>query len=126
MNPRTAYLFTLVTLLFIVCTVSALTWQVETVDSGGYGEYTSMVLNAGGEPRISYYDRAHGDLRFAKNSYDGGGWKIETVDSAGDVGLYTSLVLNGAGNPCISYYDYTNSALKYAAYSGSAWSAQTV
>ena len=52
MNQRTVYLITLVTLLFLVGTVSALTWQVETVDSGGYGEYTSIVLNAGGEPRV--------------------------------------------------------------------------
>ena len=128
MHLKTTFLVT-ITILFIlfgVGTATALTWQNETVDSGGYGEYSSIALSVGGEPRVSYYDRAHGDLRFAKNNYDGGGWKIETVDSAGDVGQYSSLVLTGAGTPCVSYYDYTNGALKYAAYSGSAWSVQTV
>jgi hypothetical protein len=109
-----------------VGTGSALTWQIETVDSSGYSEYTSIVLSVSGESRISYYDQAQGDLRFAKNNYDGGGWKIETLESAGDIGLYTSLVLDSAGNPCISYYDYTNSALKYASKSGTGWSFQTV
>ncbi|OPZ44776.1 MAG: IPT/TIG domain protein [Euryarchaeota archaeon ADurb.BinA087] len=128
MIHRTTYLVT-IALLFIllgVGTAAALTWQNQTVDSGGYGEYSSIALSVGGEPRVSYYDRAHGDLRFAKNNYDGGGWRIETVDSAGDVGLYSSLALTDAGTPCISYYDYTNGNLKYAAYSGSAWTIQTV
>ena len=128
MIHRTTYLVT-IALLFIllgVGTAAALTWQNQTVDSGGYGEYSSIALSVGGEPRVSYYDRAHGDLRFAKNNYDGVGWRIETVDSAGDVGLYSSLALTDAGTPCISYYDYTNGNLKYAAYSGSAWTIQTV
>ncbi len=129
MHRRTAYLMTIAALLLIlleVGTVAALAWQNETVDSGAYGEYSSIALSVGGEPRVSYYDRAHGDLRLARNNYDGAGWRIETVDSAGDVGQYSSLALNSAGRPCISYYDYTNSALKYAAYSGSAWTIQTV
>ena len=128
MHRKITFLVT-IALLFIllgVGTAAALTWQNETVDSGGYGEYSSIALNVAGEPRVSYYDRAHGDLRFAKNNYDGGGWRIETVDSAGDVGLYSSLALTSAGTPCISYYDYTNGNLKYAAYSGSAWTIQTV
>ncbi len=66
MHHRTAYLVTiaLVFILLGVGTATALTWQNETVDSGGYGEYSSIALSVGGEPRVSYYDRAHGDLRF--------------------------------------------------------------
>jgi polar amino acid transport system permease protein len=41
------------------------TWEFQVVDSGaGVGEYASLVL-AGGRPRIAYYNRAQGDLRFA-------------------------------------------------------------
>jgi hypothetical protein len=128
MHHKTTFLVT-IALLFIllgVGTAAALTWQNETVDSGGYGEYSSIALSVGSEPRVSYYDRAHGDLRFAKNNYDGGGWRIQTVDSAGDVGLYTSLTLNNFGEPCISYYDQTNGDLKYAVHSSSGWTIQTV
>jgi hypothetical protein len=58
------------------------------------------------------------------NSY--AGWKIETVDFAGDVGAWTSIALDADGNPHISYIDFTNSALKYARYDGNLWHIEIV
>ncbi len=88
-----------------------------TVDSNWYvGRYTSLALNAAGNPVISYHDYTHGDLKVAvcSNPTCNGGTAIQTVDSVGDVGTYTSLKLNAAGNPVISYRDDTNTALKVA------------
>ena len=105
--------------------VSALTWQMETVDSAGdVGYYTSLALDSADNPRISYFDDTNDDLKYAW--YNNSGWQTETVDSVGIVGWYTSLALDGAGNPRISYCDETNRDLKYAWDDGSGWQTETV
>jgi len=98
----------------------------ETVDAAGsVGHYTSMRLDALGNPHISYYDVTNGDLKYASKS--GSEWAIENVSATGDnVGQYTSLALDVQGIPHISYYDVTSHDLKYASKSGSSWTIETV
>jgi hypothetical protein len=69
-------------------------------------------LDGSGHPHISYYDATNRDLKYAY--WNGGQWRVETVDSSGEVGEWTSLMLNAAGSAHISYYDHTNGDLKYA------------
>jgi hypothetical protein len=105
-------------------------WVVETIDSPEFvGYYTSIALDSGNRPHISYckYDvtsRVCDDLKYAY--YDGSFWQNETVDSAGDVGGYTSIALDSNNRPHISYYDATNDDLKYAYFDGSFWQNETV
>jgi len=86
-------------------------WNLQIVDSSpNVGKYAALALDSDDEPRISYYDEANGNLKYAR--WDGE-WKIEVVDSSGDVGRFTSIVLPSDTRPQISYYDATNGDLKY-------------
>jgi len=86
-----------------------------SVDSAGVvGSYTSLAV-VNGNPAVSYYDIANGDLQYVRaTDADGNFWGGPvTVDSAGWVGLYTSLVVIN-GNPAISYFRIDLGDLKYA------------
>ena len=88
-------------------------WESQTVDDVNWvGEYTSIVLDSDGNPRISYYDETNHALKYA--SFGDEDWELETVDDINWVGEFTFLVLDSDGNPRISYYDQTNHDLKYA------------
>jgi hypothetical protein len=105
-------------------------WQYETVDDGGVlednvGWFSSIALDNAGNPHISYYDETNENLKYAY--WNGSGWIIETLQSAGDVGLYTSLkIYTPANTRHLCYYDLTNGALMYAQYSAGMWEYQTV
>ncbi len=94
-------------------------WYSKIVDSGGVGLYTSIDVDGGNNPHISYYDESNGNLKYAYSN--GSTWEITTVDYIGDVGKFTSIALDDENKPHIAYYDVSNCDLKYACWNGSTW-----
>lgn len=122
-NPSIAYHVPPGQLRYALCTAgcgtTSPTWAVNVVDViDNVGQYSSMLLAAGGIPRITYYDAVNGDLKYALCSGGctgaGATWTISSVESAGIVGQYTSLALNPAGDTRVSYLDVANGSLRYA------------
>jgi len=60
-------------------------WQIDFVDTYGYvGHYTSIALDSGDNPHISYWGYTNGDLKYA--FWNGSYWDISAVDTEGSVG----------------------------------------
>jgi len=43
-------------------------FTIETADAGGVGSYTSIQVDVGDNPQISYYDEVNGNLKYAHKS----------------------------------------------------------
>ncbi len=99
-------------------------WQIETVDvEGSFDFYSSLVLDAIGQPHISY--RVYGGLTYAW--HDGQAWQTETVDDAKEVEMKdVSLALDRTDRPHMSYYADISKDLKYAWHNGTSWRIETV
>lgn len=99
--------------------------NANVVDSGGdTGRGLSMVLDNRDYPHLAYYEANSGDLRYATLIRETGSWRIETVDSIGDVGKYPSIALynpEATVRPVIVYYDETQRSLKGAFRSADGW-----
>jgi hypothetical protein len=101
-------------------------WQCDTIQSGnGVGMYTSLALDADGDPHIAYYDSGNdypivaSYVSSVANNSPLGSWQIRTVQQPTlDTGKYVSLAVEDNGRAHIAYYNATNETLEYAKWRG--------
>ena len=90
------------------CSGLAPTWVRTVIDNvpGNVDAKLGLRLNFG-NPSVSYYDAANGDLKVATCTAGCGGasptWRIHTADTVGDAGQWSSLWMNG-GTPIVAYF----------------------
>jgi hypothetical protein len=94
------------------------TMSCEYVDGlgGDVGLYSSLSVDHLDRPRVAYFDRTNGRLKYAQKNAEG--WEVVTVPRAGSedhvVGRSCSLALDSAGLPHIAFLDETAGALNVA------------
>lgn len=126
-RPQLAIAALLFAALCSTAGADAYEFGLETVESQDQvGEYLWLVLDDAGWPRMSYYKRTGGQLRYAWK--DETGWQDIPVDGSGseNVGRYTAMCLDADQQPHISYFDDDNVDLKHAWRDGDGWHAETV
>ena len=88
---------------------------VEPAASLFTGRYSSLTLDASGNPVISYQDENTRDLKILHcddPNCEGAGDSITSPDTQGHVGGWSSLVLDASGYPVVSYIDEFRGDLK--------------
>lgn len=91
-------------------------WQRETIDAtAGVGGPIDLVIDAQGEPWLSYYrvatwDYGRGELRLAH--LVNGIWQYTVLDRRGNAGRYNALALIGGEYPVVASYDAAKGDLR--------------
>ncbi|MDD5090446.1 MAG: hypothetical protein PHQ23_05970, partial [Candidatus Wallbacteria bacterium] len=103
-------------------------WTKDILDnSADTGYFSSIGINALGNPSIAYYALTDSSLRCAR--YTGIPFIFEVVDDGANgtgVGQYTSIALDSNNRPHISHFDDANNDLKYSVWNGAAWVSEMV
>lgn len=91
-------------------------WAVETVEKGGdTGLYSSLALDAAGNPHIAYFDQMNTKVKHAWR--EGGAWRFEEIDKKGGA---LAMALDGQGKPMITYTRMAPGEMSFARFDGAA------
>ena len=95
---------------------STMTCEYVDGQGGDVGLYTSLAVDQLDRPRVAYFDRSNGRLKYAQKTAEG--WEVVTVPRTGTgenvVGRSCSLALDSDGLPHIAFLDETAGTLNVA------------
>jgi hypothetical protein len=104
-------------------------WNIQTVDAGDVGQYSSIAVDSSKKVHISYMascpegsEFCYDSLKYATGSF--GSWADRIVDSSEtwSVGAYSSIAVGQSDHVHISYRSESNGFLRYATTaSGGTW-----
>lgn len=95
-------------------------WNITAIESDwGDFRFTSLQMDAGDNPHISYQNCNSEGLRYASRNTTG--WTVEVIDSEGRTGFWTSLDLDRDGAPHIVCNSLEQADLRYAWKNESGW-----
>jgi hypothetical protein len=95
------------------CTAGNTTTSADSSPLTSTGLYSSLALDASGNPVVSYYEVPHDGLKVLRcNNPTCTSYGSTFADPGNIVGPYTSIALDASGFPVVSYYDETNRDLK--------------
>lgn len=89
---------------------------IETADSAGVGDGSSLAIDAGGHTHVAYID--NGLLKYSTNKT--GTWVSQPVETV--FGDNVSLAIDSQGNPHVAYRH--SGRMRYAVKSGGIWSTE--
>jgi hypothetical protein len=96
----------------------AVPFVIETADSAGQGDGSSLAIDSAGDSHVAYYDGNASLAMYATNKT--GIWVSEIIESG--VGINVSLALDSQDNPHVAYRGLGR--LKYGVKSGGGWSTE--
>jgi hypothetical protein len=100
-------------------------WQTQIIDHDRTNHFTSVQVDAKGNPHISYYQEESADGTYALHLkyafFDGKIWYIETVNRKFATGKFNSIALDSSGRPHIAYSFAGLGDLGYVFWDGSQW-----
>jgi PKD repeat protein len=104
-------------------TLDESSWNSKIVDSTGIIDYgTSIALDAGGFPHISYFDKTRKCIKYSY--WNGDQWSMEIVRNQVWESSDPSIVLDSDGDPHISFSSY--GTLNYAEQIPGSWHIESI
>ncbi len=102
----------------VIVSGSLAEWHEETV-APTLSHQLSIQLDSSGTPHVAYIDNETVHYGY----WNGSGWELQVVDTAGFDNVYTSLALGSDDNPHIAYYAFNGSlnTLRYARLINNTW-----
>jgi hypothetical protein len=128
MRVRGIFRRTVPLLLWVSGVCTAGEWQIQMIDTGGPGKYSSLKIDKEGNAHVAYVidEGSHYPLKYGFWDHVLRRWFVMTVEQNAS---FCSLTLDSQQHPHISYADAgggSGAKLRYASWDGRAWKREAI
>jgi hypothetical protein len=122
-NPLTRVIHILLLTSLVMIGGQTNEWQINSVDEGTGGRFSSLRIDKYGNAHVAYFDGSQGNVQYGFWDRNLRKWFTTTV---GRTTGYCSLALDSQQRPHISYPEYGSGKLRHTYFDGSAWQSQLI